>query len=75
MSDGKLNPLPTFWERNSVSKTSYYYLRRLGRAPREIHVGSKVLISPEAEAEWRKAMAENPITGSLRKLVLAAEAS
>jgi len=72
MSDGKLMTLPTFWERNGLSKTSYYNLKRLGRAPREINIGSKAMISPEAEAEWRRAMVDCPIKGSLRKHVLAA---
>jgi hypothetical protein len=67
--------LPVFWARNGLSKTSYYYLKRIGCAPETISIGSKDLVAPEAEAAWRKAMAENPVKGSLRKLALAAEAA
>jgi hypothetical protein len=75
MFDGKLMPLPTFWERNGLTKTQYYYLERLGRAPRTISIGTKKMVAPDAEAEWRNEMGENPLKGSLRKLALAAEAA
>jgi hypothetical protein len=75
MAEDRLMSLPTFWERNQVSKTTYYYLKRLGRGPRETIIGTKVAISPEDEAAWRHAMAERPVVGSLRKLVEAAEAA
>jgi hypothetical protein len=68
MNNGELMPLPVFWARNGLSKTSYYYLKRIGRAPEMISIGTKDLVSPSAEEAWRKAMAENPVKGSLRKL-------
>jgi hypothetical protein len=70
-----LMPLPMFLGRNGLCKTNFYYLKRMGRAPETICLGSKVMISPEAEAAWRKQMAENPIKGSLRNHALAMEAA
>ena len=75
MVDGALMELPVFWARNGHGKTTYHYLKRLGRGPKTIIIGSKELVTPEAEAEWRREMAANPVKGSLRKLVLAAEAA
>ncbi len=40
--------------RNSLSHTSYFELRRRGQGPREMRVLSKILISPEAERDWRR---------------------
>ena len=74
MSDDALIPLPDFWRRNCLSKTQYYYLKRLGRGPRVIHIGTKEAVAPEAEAEWRREMAERPLKGDLREMVKAAEA-
>ena len=73
MSNGRLKSLSEFWADNGLSKTQWYYLRKIGRAAKTIPLGTKEMIAPEAEAAWREAMAENPIRGSLRKLVLAAE--
>jgi hypothetical protein len=50
MSNGELMPLPVFSARNGPSKTSYYYLKPIGRAPEVISIGTKDLVSPEAEA-------------------------
>jgi hypothetical protein len=44
-----------FCKRNRLSLTSYYELRTRGQGPREMRVLSKVLISPEAERDWRLA--------------------
>jgi hypothetical protein len=57
------NPLPDdsprtveeFCKRNRLSITSYYELRTRGQGPREMRVLSKVLITPEAERDWRLA--------------------
>jgi hypothetical protein len=74
MNNGELMALPTFWVRNGLSKTSYYYLKRIGRGPEVISLGTKDMVSPEAEAAWRKAMSENPVRGSLRNLALSVAA-
>ena len=73
-ADGILMELPVFWARNKIGKTSYYYLKRLGRGPKTISIGTKELVSPESESDWRAEMASRPLTGSLRALVKAAEA-
>lgn len=71
MNDGKLMTIPVFCDRNAISKSAYHYLKRLGRSPKEIYIGTKVVISPDAEDEWRREMQANPIKrGQLRKQVL-----
>ncbi len=44
-----------FCDANRISHASYFNLRRRGEDPREMRVGSRVLISAEAAAEWRAA--------------------
>lgn len=43
-------------ESNRIGRSFYYKLKKEGRAPREIRIGAKVLISREASADWRRAM-------------------
>ena len=74
MNNGELMPLPVFWARNGLSKTAYYYLKKIGRGPAVISLGTKDMVAPEAEAAWRLAMAEDPVKGNLRKLALSAAA-
>jgi hypothetical protein len=47
-----------FCEHNRISEAHYYVMKQNGDGPREIHVGKRVLISPEAESAWRKAHEE-----------------
>jgi hypothetical protein len=51
MSNGKLKPIPQFCDDNGVSRTQWFYLKRLKRAPKTIQIGSNEMVSPEAEAE------------------------
>jgi hypothetical protein len=44
-----------FCKRNRFSPTTYFELRNRGQGPREMRVLSKVLITPEAEHDWRLA--------------------
>ena len=45
-----------FCASNGFSRSTYYNLKREGKAPREMLVGERrVVISPEAEDEWRRA--------------------
>jgi hypothetical protein len=53
----------TFCERNEFSRSFYYKLRRMGIGPVEIHLGSIVRISHEAEAAWLKKRASAPVKG------------
>jgi hypothetical protein len=75
MVDGALMAVPTFCERNGLTRVSYHYLKRLGRGPAVIVLGTKEMVSPSAEAAWREEMAQKPLRGSLRKLALASEAA
>src|SRR5215207_1476310 len=45
--------IPDFCERNNISRSFFYKLRQRGIAPRTMHVDGRVLISPEAERDWR----------------------
>ena len=72
--DGDLMSVGAFLDRNRLGRTSLYYLEMMGRGPAVIHLGGRKLISPQAEAAWRRAMAETPIKGSLRALALEARA-
>ena len=75
MLDGKLLTQAEFWERNGLSKTKAYYLDVIGRGPKWICIGSKKMLTPTAEAEWRQAMQIEPVKGDLRKLAEAKKAA
>ena len=47
-------------DRNAMSLTTFQKLQAQGNGPRITRIGTKVFITLEAEAEWRKMM-ENPI--------------
>jgi hypothetical protein len=44
-----------FCRAHRLSPSMYFKLQTNGAGPREMHVGSRTLISVEAAAEWRKA--------------------
>jgi hypothetical protein len=54
-ADDSPHTILEFCRRNRLSLTSYYELRTRGQGPREMRVLSKVLITPEAERDWRLA--------------------
>jgi hypothetical protein len=39
---------------NKICRSSYYNLRKRGKGPRETRMGKRVIITPEAHAEWRE---------------------
>ncbi|WP_431014768.1 hypothetical protein [Bradyrhizobium pachyrhizi] len=43
-----------FCRRHSISVPFYYKLRTQGRGPRETERGTRILITKEAAAEWRR---------------------
>jgi hypothetical protein len=43
-----------FCARNGISKAHYYNLRKAGRGPREMRLGSRVLITRDAGRDWRR---------------------
>lgn len=51
---GDLLTIPAFCKANAISLSLYFRLKRKGAGPRETRIGRRVMISPEAEAEWRR---------------------
>jgi hypothetical protein len=45
-----------FCDRNTISESKYYSLKRQGRGPREIEIDNRIIITPESERDWRAAM-------------------
>jgi hypothetical protein len=43
-----------FCERHCLSRASFYNLQKIGKAPRVLRVGQKVLVSREAAEQWRR---------------------
>jgi hypothetical protein len=46
--------IETFCVRHSISVPQYYKMRKLGLTPVEFRVGTRVLISRESAAAWRR---------------------
>jgi predicted DNA-binding transcriptional regulator AlpA len=44
-----------FCEAHGISRSHYFNLKKVDHGPREMRVGSRVLISREAAADWRRA--------------------
>ena len=42
-----------FCRAHGISRSHYFNLKKDGRGPREMRVGTRVLISREAAADWR----------------------
>ncbi len=58
MSDKQAYTIPEFCSAHSICRNSYYKLREIGKAPRVMRLGSKVLISKEEATAWRERMTE-----------------
>jgi predicted DNA-binding transcriptional regulator AlpA len=43
-----------FCQRHRLSRAAFYNLEKIGQAPRIMRVGSRVMISKEAAADWRR---------------------
>ena len=50
---GDLRTIPAFCESNAISESKYHDLKRRGLGPREIELDGRIVITPEAEADWR----------------------
>jgi hypothetical protein len=50
---GDAHTIPSFCESNAISESKYFSLKRQGKGPREIELGGRTIITPEAEAYWR----------------------
>jgi hypothetical protein len=53
-----------FCSRHRISERLYYLLREQGRGPAELRLGTKVLISKEAAARWRRAIEAEAVGSS-----------
>jgi hypothetical protein len=50
---GQAHNIPSFCVSNDISESEYFKLKREGKGPREIKLGKRTLITPEAEQDWR----------------------
>jgi hypothetical protein len=66
MSAESPKTIDQFCRDNHFSRQTFYNLTAIGRAPTVMRIGKRVLISPEAEAAWRRDIAERPILGRVR---------
>ena len=51
---GDAHTIPSFCKSNAISESKYRVLKRQGRGPREIVLDGRIIITPEAEADWRR---------------------
>jgi hypothetical protein len=49
-----VHTIPSFCKSNAISESQYFALKRRGLQPREIEIDGRVIISPEAEKDWRR---------------------
>ncbi len=47
-----------FCEANRISRSGYFALKKKGRGPREMHVGGRIIIRPDANRDWRRSCEE-----------------
>ena len=66
MHFGPVLKIPEFCQRNGIGRSTFYYLRKIGRGPVEMRIGARVVITQEAETLWRVRMIEDPIEGGVR---------
>lgn len=48
-----------FCQAHRISRTHLHNLDKAGKGPRKMKVGRRVLISPEAAADWRRQLEES----------------
>src|SRR5215468_10807004 len=53
--EGDAYTIPEFCATNRISESMYHKLKSLGLGPREMDVGRRRIITPEANAEWQAA--------------------
>ena len=46
--------IPSFCESNAISESLYFELKRKRKGPREIELEGRIIITPDAEADWRR---------------------
>ena len=55
-SGRKAYSIDEFCADHGISRSTYYNQKKAGQGPREMKVGTRVLISVESAAEWRRRM-------------------
>lgn len=56
--------IPDFCQRHGISRAYYYLLKKDGKAPREMKLGRRRMISLEEAAAWRERMADEGEDGA-----------
>lgn len=52
--EGRALSIPEFCEHNGISRAHFYNVVKVGLGPRVMRVGRRVLVTPNAAAEWRR---------------------
>jgi predicted DNA-binding transcriptional regulator AlpA len=55
VTDRAAYTIAEFCDAHRISRSHYYVLKKQGHAPREVRVGTRVLVTVEAATRWRKA--------------------
>ena len=66
-SNGGASTVREFCTAHRISHAFYYVMKAEGWGPREMWAGTRVLISPEAAADWRRAREAAAAAGVKRK--------
>src|SRR5262245_58747132 len=72
---GDVHTVPSFCDSNAISVSKYYDLKRRGLAPREIEIDGRILITEEAERDWRREREAETAERRARKAEIAASAA
>jgi hypothetical protein len=56
------NSIDEFCALNGICRATFVNHQRLGIGPKVMRAGARVLISQEAQAEWRKNLERNAVT-------------
>ena len=51
---GDAHTIPSFCVSNAISESLYFELKRKGKGPREIELENRIIITPDAERDWRR---------------------
>ena len=62
---GDAYTIPEFCATNRISASMYHKLKSLGLGPREMDVGRRKIITPEATAEWQVAREREAASASI----------
>lgn len=63
MSNVDAYKISQFCENHNLSRTTFYELKKIGKAPRMFKVGNTWRIAREAAEEWRRMMEKETIHG------------